>query len=111
MLQHFIVEGRYLGQAPRSRVMVHGEPQYPRPYAFFCPCCGDVWARCPIDGAPEDWMVWSLACRKHRVGQLGVPGSLMLTWDAAFNKGFPQEVIEWEFERHLEFIEKEMKND
>ena len=111
IIQHFIVEGRVLGCAERQALFVHAQLQLPTSYAFFCPVCSEVWARCPVvvegKGDPEPFMVWTLPCRKHPTHQLAVPGSLMLSWEPGFVGVFPDEVVKWEFDRHLEFYERE----
>ena len=107
--QYFIVEGKVLGSAERSMVFVHAQPQCPQSYAFFCPVCAEVWARCPVErreGQTEPFMVWSIPCRKHRTHALAIPGSLMLEWEPEFVEAFPDEVVKWEFDRHLEFYER-----
>ena len=112
ILQHFIVEGKYLGTAERQMLFVHAQPQRPVSYAFFCPVCAEVWARCPVeraDGTTENFMVWTQACRKHTFHRLAVPGSLTLSWEPDFTAAFPDELVRWEFDRHLDYAEKELE--
>lgn len=110
--QHFILEGRYCGSAPRQMTSRHGPAQVPPSYAFFCPVCAEVWARCPVEvvaGSPEKFMVWTKACRRHYHHSLEVPGSIHLDWDKEFTESFPLETVRWEFERHLDFAEIRLK--
>jgi hypothetical protein len=102
--QHFIIEGKHLGTAERTPRFVHAEVHNPVGYAFFCPCCGDVWARCPVEDQP--WTVWTKPCRKHSTSALDIPGSLWLSWDKEFSLALPQEVLRWELERHLDHMEQ-----
>ena len=103
--QHFIVEGKYLGQAVRGAVFVHADLAPPLSYAFACPVCAEVWARCPVelpDGSHRRFQFQSKACRKHFGHALEVPGALTLGWDASFTDAFPEGVLRWELQRHLD---------
>lgn len=101
--QHFIVEGKYLGMTPVGYRFIHGEKQYPCSYAFFCPSCAEVWARCPVEiGANTSrFQVITRGCRKHPQHELEIPGSLWTVWDKTFNDGFPDGLMQWELDRHL----------
>ena len=114
MLQHFIIEGKHMGTAPRTPVRVHDRLSLPDSSAFFCPVCGDVWAQCPIvleDGSVSPWMPWRMKCRKHAAAySVEVPGSLFQIWDKPFNDAMPEAVLWWEFNRLLDcFPENEME--
>lgn len=109
--QYFIVEGKYLGQAPRKLVFIHAHLQAPNSYAFFCPICGEVWARCPIQRGDQGyqlteptthWQILHVACRKHYMHAYSVPGGLMLDWDREFSDALPKAALRWELSRHLE---------
>lgn len=108
--QHFIIEGRYLGQATRGLLLVSGGAIIPPSYAFFCGRCAELWARCPVDEVPGqprcEWQVWRRPCRKCPPHSGEVPGSLILPWDSDFNHALPDDVVRWEFERHLEWAER-----
>jgi hypothetical protein len=111
LTQHFIVEGKHLGTGPRKPERVHEQMQIPTSYAFFCPVCGDLWARCPVvnlDGTVQPWMPWRIKCRKHPpVYSIEVPGSLFLTWDKGFNDAMPEVLERWEFDRLLDCFTEE----
>lgn len=105
MLQHFIIEGKYLGSAERLFDLTRGAS--PLSYGFFCHACGEVFAKCPIDGRP--WQYWSRTCRKCAAlggGSLGIPGSIDLSWDPEFTSAFPLSVLVWEFQRELDYHER-----
>lgn len=106
--QHFIIEGKHLGIAQRELVFSHADIHAARSYAFVCPVCGDLWAKCPVlDGAKEQqYMVWTKACRKHPRHGLEIPGSLQLSWEQEFTEAFPEAVVKWELDRHLDFAER-----
>jgi hypothetical protein len=103
--QHIIVEGRHLGTTERPPALVMGQFQRPISYAFFCPCCAEIWARCPVEGQ-ERWMVQTIPCRKHSTSKYVVPGSLTLPWDGEFTTALPKDALSWELERHLDHAER-----
>lgn len=103
--QHFIVEGKHLGTAQRGLYRVHEDLRVPSSYAFFCPVCAEVWARCPVElpgGTCKPFMVLTRACRKHPTTTLGAAGELYLDWDQDFSNSFPESVWIWEFQRNIE---------
>lgn len=102
--QHFIVEGKYLGSAQRGLTFINGGIGAPQSYAFFCPLCGDLWARCPVeanDGLTEEFMVWTKCCKKHGRHSFDLPGSLYMAWDKSFSDSFPDELLREEFKHYL----------
>jgi hypothetical protein len=107
MLQHFIIHNRHMGYCERpDLIAVQGELAPPVSVAYFCPSCGEVWARAAIDNRP--FMVHVMPCNRHPQQDFGlrVPGALTLPWDAEYSNSFPQEVAAWEFMRHLEWVER-----
>jgi hypothetical protein len=111
--QHFIVEGKYLGAVQRNLERVHNTAAIPQSYAFFCPECGDVWARCPVTFGTkqQSFLVWRISCRKHDSSHyLNVPGSLHMAWDKPFSEAFPEEVLWRELAVHLDHAEKKGYN-
>lgn len=111
-LQHFIIEGKHLGTAVRSKELIHSDYRTPRPTAFFCPKCAEIWARCPIERegtVGAEWEVISRVCRKHQSHYYHTPGSIDCSWKPDFVAAFPDEVIRWEFQRELEYYFNERK--
>lgn len=108
----FIIEGTYLGESPVTKVFIHAELQAPYSYLWFCQYCGDVYARSPVlDGAGKQspWQSYASTCR--RCAGLGscfyrVPGSLWLNWDKNLLAAFPDAVLRYELERHLDQLDK-----
>jgi hypothetical protein len=109
--QHFFIEGRYLGSVKRKFDLALGGS--PLSYGFFCHCCGEVFAKCPVElprepfsdvrGLTRPWQFWARTCRKCEGSEtLGQPGSIWLTWDTEFTEAFPLAGLQWEFERELE---------
>ena len=106
--QHFLIEGKHYGTALRGSVTVHAELQPPDSLAYFCPVCAEVWARCPVETGRGTipFHVLTMPCRHHPTHGLAVPGSLWINWDGAYTDHFPENVVRWELERHLEFIKE-----
>ena len=116
--QHFYCEGAFLGSVVRPAAIVHGERQPAYSYAYFCPDCGEVWARCPVtdsNGFVNKWQVQGGYCRKHpeRSNPFSVAGSLMLAWEPEYCELLLScpDVVKWEMARHLEFTERKIAND
>ncbi len=111
--QHFFIEGRSFGSAIRGGprdVNQHGEG--PISYAFFCPdaACGRVWALAPMADRP--FQVWSRLCSRHRGRSHdtgGPAGTLALAWDAHWTEALPEQVLRWELERELDYIESQQQ--
>ena len=113
--QHFFIEGKYFGFGLRAPASIHAKLCAPRSFAFFCPCCAEVWARCQVEIAEvgavaattqENYLVWTVHCRKHPVSRWQVAGALTLPFETPFTSGFPEGVLQWELARHLDHAEK-----
>lgn len=105
--QQFFVEGRYLGEAPRSLIFAQETPQPPIGYVFFCPVCGELWAVCPVvkaNGSLRGFFAWTRLCRKHPPSGNQIPGSIWITWEEDFIKAFPRDVLLREFELHSKLL-------
>jgi hypothetical protein len=68
----------------------------PRSLAFFCPICGEVWARRII--LPENrWFLYTIPCEKHAVEHwthaLVPPGSVIPTWEEELLRTAPLEIM------------------
>ena len=116
--QHFYIEGEFAGSVARSSSIVHAERQHPYSYAYFCPICGGIWARCPVSEANGNIMKWQVQggyCRKHpeRSNPFSVAGSLMLAWEPEYCELLLScpDVVKWEMARHLGFIERKIANE
>ena len=105
-VQQFIIGTKYFGTAPRTYEAVHGTVVPPSSYAYFCPVCAEVWARCPVtsvaSGKVSRFQVLTLTCGKHtNTEALQIPGSLFLSWDRAYSEAFPEELIRYELTQAL----------
>ena len=104
--QDFWAEGRFLGRSQRPDELVHGQWRTPPSQAYFCPTCGEVWARVVVPN--QEFTVWSMPCRKHQPRfRLTVAGSLYRLWDRDFNDSFPRGALLREVLVHADWIEKD----
>lgn len=101
--QAFTIHGQPYGGGLREEVFVRGELQTPWSTAFFCPHCGEIWAKATIPGAR--FRVYTHPCEKHPsqtpVWVNEVPGSVFLTHDRDYEDSLPEEV--WRRELDLAF--------
>lgn len=101
--QHFYVHGEYLGSSERLPLITKGVAHRPFSVAYFCPTCGEVWARAAIEGAP--FQPWVVSCEKHRGLKYSPAGCLWMDWDKDYTKAFPPKVLKRELEMLLEHFE------
>jgi hypothetical protein len=108
--RHFIIEGKYLGASPCREVALHGTMAPPDSFAYLCPACGEVWAKAPVTATGEAttrFVPLSRACRKHFGHSLAAPGSVSVVWEHGFDESFTDEVVRWEFQRQMDYYNKE----
>ncbi len=108
--QQFIINGRYLGTAERKHTFTHGQITAPSSYAFFCPHCANIWARCPVTQkyteATSFFQVLSIPCERCPMRlPYHIPGSVFLSWDKEFSEAFPDELIAHEFNQAVKLYE------
>lgn len=102
LTQQFFVGNQYLGEAPRGLASRTNSP--PPSLAFFCPQCGEVWARCPIDN--QRWTISHSPCEKcDRIDILTLPGSLWRALDTEFQNALPREALLREFHLALKYLD------
>lgn len=108
----FVVEGTYLGESPVAAFFAHEELRAPYSYLWFCQHCGEVFARSPVlnlAGKQSPWQSYASTCRRcvePGAGFYRVPGSLWLNWDKDLIAAFPDAVLRYELERHLDQLDK-----
>jgi hypothetical protein len=79
--------------------------------AFFCPSCGDIWARLVATdsrGFPQSFVVFTAPCAEHPWQGSEVPGSLLLGRLANHLPDLPPAAVVREFKIHLEHFSKEL---
>lgn len=107
--QQVYVEGTFMGSFERGLKQVHAQYDKPFSYAWFCPSCGDVWARALIAG--HDYQIQGGYCHRHPgPSPYTVAGSLLLAWDEPFNQLLLScpDVVVWEARVHLQFASRSL---
>ena len=102
--QHFIIEGRYLGSCERSTIWRGPLQQPPQSFVFVCPVCGESWAKAMIEDSLA--FIFTKPCHRHTAPACRITGSVWLPLEPEFTSSLPPAVVEWEFERHLDYLEK-----
>ena len=108
--RHFIIGGKLLGSAAIPLPYAQSDRYALTSYAYFCPHCGDTWARCPVEipawQQPSQWTVWNCPCKSCKAYSGQVPGSLLFPWDAVYSELVLSAIPHWEFQRHLDHAER-----
>lgn len=86
----WFIENQYLGKGEASPEMKWGKPVHPNHIAFYCPLCGEVWARMLINRLDCKWYFIPRNCKKH-----GPP--FLLRYDDPMNESAPINVWAREF--------------
>lgn len=112
--QQFIIDGRLFPAVERQPSFCAGQEILPVSYAFFCPCCADVWARCPVTDSAGTVALFQPVtnhCRKHRpLDQRKhwlIPGSVWLEVyadDTEYLAAMPQELLQQELLLHADYL-------
>lgn len=89
----WLVDGSYLG----SR---HGT--YHWSVAFFCPSCGEIYARAV---GPKQWQVMNILCWKHRPRSYFAASALYHRWLEDKGLPYPKEVLAYDFLNFMESID------
>ena len=107
--RHFYIWSNYYGAAEEHKRIIHAELHEPQHYAMFCPECGEVWARMPVDGVgtPNWWRIIGGNCERHPpTSRYVVGGSLILNWEQELTDLLPEAVLRRELELHLKLVEQ-----
>lgn len=99
--QHFTVSGRYLGNRQVDGWLKDSTFGTRRTYsvAYFCPQCGDIWARLLVEGS--DWtQCWSESCPKHGGGHIDRTCKFEW-WPCELEKDWPIEAVRYVLLREL----------
>lgn len=100
--QTWFLDGKCIGQAPCKAEHVRNEMHPPLSLAFFCPVCGDVWARRMIEPATR-WNVLTRECKKHPSPRYCEPqGSVWIEYDKDFLDNLPKNILQYETLLRLE---------
>lgn len=100
--QTWFIDKGLVAQAPCKPEHIRNESHPPLSLAFFCPKCGDVWARRIIEPATR-WNVLTHECAKHPAPRYCEPaGSIWIDYNTEFLKNLPKEVLMYELNLRLE---------
>lgn len=94
----FFVGDKYLGRGI-ARPPARGTPSH---YAWFCPQCGEIWARAVVELPGIEWQTYRVLCPRHQhPGWFTVPGSIWQMLDTELNDALPPAALQREFTIHL----------
>lgn len=88
----YFLGSTYLGEV--ARVRWKAEDPTSVSLVYFCPKCGEIWARA-YDTQATDWMVVTRGCVKHPTWAFEPGGLLGLSWFKS--QDLPLPVLEREF--------------
>ena len=96
--------GQVWDTLPREGTLAPGGFDYSS-IAWFCPECGEIWARAVVEGSP--FRVLTRRCGKHPARWLtDLPGSLLISWLDDFNPTLPLALWQREVLLHLDCYER-----
>lgn len=109
--QAFYVQDLFRGSVTRGLVRVHAEYQKPYSYAWFCPDCGEVWAKAPVtdNHGTSKYTIEGGQCWMHPgPSPYHVPGTMLVAWDDTFNELLLScpDLVKREFDLHMKFYER-----
>lgn len=100
--QTWIIDGKMLAQSPGAPEHIRAELHPPLSLAFFCPQCGEVWARRIISPGTR-WNAITHECPKHRSPRYCEPeGSIWMNYNKDYLEHLPLEVLRYETLLRLE---------
>lgn len=99
--RHYYLHGKHMGTSELTTFSARLK-WYHRSYAFFCPACGEIWARCFVEGEP--WAVVHTPCERcGKFSVIEVPGSLWIPLHPEFNNSLPRSLLLREFTLALKY--------
>lgn len=105
-IRHFFVKGNWLGTVELYDVQVHEELHPPGSEAYFCPTCGDVWARFPVIDKMTNKTIKYLARAVH-CEKDGGTGELYAPWNPDFTSSLPNDAVRYEFNQLIKHYKEE----
>ena len=112
-----VFQSKYLGCAMTGNKRVHAEYQPPYSHAWFCPECGNLWAKSIVKKAYTDdtqkYTIEGGYCELHPgPSPYHVPGTMLLAWDEEFNQLLLScpDAVKREFALHMKFYERSFTN-
>lgn len=107
-LQHFLIEGRRCGsrEIPSFRRWAGDIARPAGSWAYFCPRCGDVWAK--LDAGGYCTVMTAAYCRKHGDGTIARLCPFE-RWETEFGDDWPLEAKVHELTALLDQAEREIQ--
>ena len=111
-LRSFFIGEHCLGEAQYNADPTCSTYQATESVAYFCPGCGEVWARVILSGtevgkAARLWQVYQRTCGKCPTAHpQDLPGSLILASTMEILEELPKALWETEFQQHLRWKEE-----
>lgn len=102
-IRHFLINGEDYGTGPATHIRIAGDFQSQSSEALFCPACGEVWARMPVEPF-QPYVVTSRICEKHGNPTVGIGGTIWKGWGDRPDK-LPKKVLYRELELNIKFYE------
>lgn len=121
--QVFYLKNKFLGTCRVDHLFIHGQKCSPRSIAWFCPKCGDIWARCAtISIGVNKTSEWSTITRicgscgsSINLSKLQPPGTIIdsyLLWNEQANiDDLPEKLILNELNCELNAVIRRMENE
>lgn len=97
------IEGRPSGSGERAWIAGDYRLGAPRSTVWFCDRCGREYARVRVQTG-EGWEACHGRCQDCPPMFCQAPGSLWKSWDPEYQRGLSREALEWEFERHWDWL-------
>lgn len=93
----FFFGSTYLGKASAEAEQRGEFILQPASHAFFCPRCGNIWARIVSHRPPESWATWYRTCPQHtdRITEYGCGG--VFTDSDLLIEEYPHDVLKHDF--------------
>lgn len=105
MQQFWQIENENFGPDNIGLEFAHAQPHRPFNIAFFCPFCGDIWARRIVPDGDPQWTLWTRPCAKHPNSiSRGISGSVWQDYDTEYLNHMPLELLRREFLLYMETV-------
>lgn len=100
--QTWIIEGEMYPPESIGLEHIHAQPSRPFSIAYFCPYCGEIWARRVVVGGDPQWSLWHRPCSKHpHEISRGLSGSVWLGFHTDSDRNLPKAVLRREALLHI----------
>lgn len=98
----------FLGNALLGRGVAAPHPLHgPWHRAWFCPHCGEIWARAVVDLPNIEWQVWHGLCPRHASPSwFTIAGSLWSEYEPEFSASLPPAALQRELAIHFTHFDK-----